>query len=233
MCVRYNLLKAQSTIETIAEYIASQLEAPPETAPRYNVTLTHTMPVVALKSAQPQVHLMMWGLVPHYERTKKAQKRMLPNAKAETARTLSPFKDGVTKRRCLVPASGFYEWETKGKLKLPHLFTLREDEPFAFAGFWEPGDANVPDSYTILTTEPNDLIKPIHHRMPVILTRKTMKAWLGSSALSDSDYRKLTQPIDADAMQTRAVNRYVNNSRHDGPQCLAPPDEEPRDLVLF
>jgi len=232
MCVRYNLLKAQSTIEAIADYIASQLEAPAEDTPRYNVTLSHTMPVVALKSDRPQIHPMMWGLVPHYERT-KAQKRMLPNAKAETARTLSPFKDGVAKRRCLVPATGFYEWETKGKLKLPHLFTLRDDAPFAFAGFWEPGDKDIPDSYTILTTEPNDLIKPIHHRMPVILTRKTMKPWLGSAALSDSDYRELTQPIGADAMQSRAVNRYVNNSRHDGPQCLAPPDEEPRDLVLF
>ena len=105
--------------------------------------------------------------------------------------------------------------------------------PFAFAGFWEPGDENVPDSYTILTTKPNALIKPIHHRMPVILTRKTMKPWLGSADLSDSDYRDLTQPISADEMQSRAVNRYVNNSRHDGPQCLAPPDEEPRDLVLF
>jgi len=232
MCVRYNLLKAQSTIEAIADYIASQLNAPEEDAPRYNVTLSHTMPVVALKNDLPQVHQMRWGLVPHYERT-KTQKRMLPNAKAETARMLSPFQDGVAKRRCLVPANGFYEWETQGKLKLPHLFTLKDEVPFAFAGFWDPGDGNIPDSYTILTTEPNDLIKPIHHRMPVILTRKTMKPWLGSTILSNSDYRELTRPVSADAMQTRAVNRYVNNSRHDGPQCLAPPDEEPRDLVLF
>jgi len=232
MCVRYNLLKVQSTIEAIADYIASQLEAPDEKASSYNVTLSHTMPVVALKNNRPQVHSMMWGLVPHYERN-KAQKRMLPNAKAETARTLSPFKDGVAKRRCLVPANGFYEWETKGKLKLPHLFTLKDEVPFAFAGFWEPGDKDTTDSYTILTTEPNDLIKPIHHRMPVILTRETMKPWLGSAPLSDFDYRKLTRPVSADAMQTRAVNRYVNNSRHEGPQCLAPPDEEPHDLVLF
>lgn len=232
MCVRYNLLKAQSTIDAIAESIASQLAGAVEDTPRYNVTLTHTMPVVALKTDQPQVHPMMWGLVPYYERG-KAQKRMLPNAKAETARTLSPFKEGVASRRCLIPATGFYEWETQGKLKLPHLFTLKDDAPFAFAGFWEPGNEEIPDSYTILTTEPNELIAPIHHRMPVILTHKTMKPWLGSSTLSDSDYQELTRPISADSMQTRAVNRYVNNSRHDGPQCLAPPDEEPRDLVLF
>lgn len=232
MCVRYNLLKANSTIEAIAEYIASQLATPADDAPRYNVTLSHTMPVVASKESGPEVHAMMWGLVPYYERS-KAQKRMLPNAKAETARTLAPFKEGVATRRCLVPANGFYEWETKGKLKLPHLFTLRDEEPFAFAGFWEPEDEDIPDSYTILTTEPNDLVAPIHHRMPVILTQKTMKPWLGTSPLSDSDYREITRPIDADEMQSRPVNRYVNNSRHDGPQCLAPPDEEPRDLVLF
>tara|TARA_R110002094_G_scaffold3694_1_gene11923 strand:+ start:81 stop:779 length:699 start_codon:yes stop_codon:yes gene_type:complete len=232
MCVRYNLLKAKSTIEAIADYIASQLSTPVEDTPRYNVTLSHTMPVVALKTAHPQVYPMMWGLVPHYERT-KAQKRMLPNAKAETARKLSPFKEGVAHRRCLIPANGFYEWKTKGKLKLPHLLTLKDDAPFAFAGFWEPGNEDIPDSYTILTTEPNELIAPIHHRMPVILTRETMKPWLGSSPLTDSDYQELTRPINAVSMQSRAVNRYVNNSRHDGPQCLAPPDEEPRDLVLF
>jgi len=232
MCVRYNLLAAASTIEAIAEYIASQLAVPPEEPPRYNVTLTHTMPVVALKHGRPHVHPMMWGLVPHYERS-NVPKRMLPNARMETARTLAPFKEGVAKRRCLVPANGFYEWETKGKLKSPHLFTLKDDAPFAFAGCWEPGDEATPDSYTILTTEPNTLISPIHHRMPVILTKKTMRSWLGATALSDSDYRELTHPINAGEMQSRAVNRYVNNSRHDGPQCLAPPDEEPRELELF
>ena len=232
MCVRYTLHKGQATIDAIAEYIASQLASPAEDKPRYNVTISHTMPVVALKNSSPAVHPMRWGLVPQYERT-KAQKRMLPNAKAETARTLAPFRDGVAKRRCLVPANGFYEWETKGKLKLPHLFTLQDETPFAFAGFWEPGNEDSPDSYTILTTVPNELIAPIHHRMPVILTQKTMKPWLGTSSLSDSDYRDLTQPISADQMQSRAVNRYVNNSRHEGPQCLAPPDEEPRELVLL
>lgn len=232
MCVRYNLLKAKSTIQAIADLIASELAAPVEDIPRYNVTLTHTMPVIASKTGHPEVHPMMWGLIPHYERT-KAQKRLLPNAKAETAQTLSPFKDGIARRRCLIPANGFYEWETKGKLKFPHLFTLKDEAPFAFAGFWEPGDEHLPDTYTILTTEPNPLIAPIHHRMPVILTSQTMKPWLGSSPLSHSKYQELTQPISADSMQTRPVNRFVNNSRHDGPQCLAPPDEEPRDLVLF
>lgn len=232
MCVRYTLHQGKSAIDVIAEQIARELATPADIAPRYNVTLTHTMPVVAIKSREPVLASMMWGLVPPSSHPTLSQ-RMLPNAKAETARTLGPFMNATARRRCLIPANGFYEWETRGKSKWPHLFTLKDEMPFAFAGIWEPGDGDTPDSYAILTTKPNALVASIHQRMPVILTGKLMAQWLGHEPLAESNYHQITQPIAAQEMQSRPVNRYVNNSRHEGPECLTAPDEEPRELVLY
>ena len=231
MCVRYTLHQPDEALEAIARALARKLALPEGTKPRYNVTLSHVMPVVATGADGPEVRGMMWGLVPFYER-KKAQMRMLPNAKAETAATLTAFREGVAKRRCLVPANGFYEWQTLGKLKLPHLFTLRNGAPFAFAGIWEPAEDTTPATYGILTTTPNDLVAPIHNRMPVILTPELMPRWLGGEPLPEAEYRALTQPLPADQMQERQVSRYVSNSRHEGPQCLAPPEQAPPELPL-
>jgi putative SOS response-associated peptidase YedK len=166
-----------------------------------------------------------------YERN-KPQMRMLPNAKAETAATLAAFKQSVAKRRCLVPANGFYEWQTVGRLKLPYLFTLKNEEPFAFAGIWEPAEGDTPETYGILTTVPNELVAHIHHRMPVMLTPETMPRWLGDEPLPEAEYRELTMPLAAEKMQVRPVNRFVNNSRNEGPQCLDPPEEAPPELAL-
>jgi len=215
----------------IAKALARKLAPPKWAKPKYNVTLTNVMPVVAVGTGGPEVRGMMWGLVPYYER-KKPQMRMLPNAKAETAATLAAFKQSVAKRRCLVPANGFYEWQTQGKLKLPHLFTLKDEEPFAFAGIWEPAEGNTPETYGILTTAPNELVSPIHNRMPVILTPETMPRWLGSEPLPETEYRELTKSLPAEKMQERPVSRFMNNSRNEGPQCLEPPEEAPPELPL-
>ena len=126
MCVRYTLHKTDAALAAIAQALASKLARPDWVQPKYNVTLTHIMPVVAKGPDQPEIRGMRWGLAPFYERA-KAQRKLLPNAKAETATTLGTFQQGVAKRRCHVPANGFYEWQTLGKLKLPHLFTLKDE----------------------------------------------------------------------------------------------------------
>ncbi len=249
MCVRYTFHRPDEALAKIAAALARKLAPLPEWArPRFNVTLTHVMPAVAAGTDGPELRGMVWGLVPFYERS-KPQRRMLPNAKAETATTLSAFKQSVATRRCLVPANGFYEWQAVGKLKLPHLFTLRDEEPFAFAGIWEPGEeeaeveqegterkegraGSMPGSFAILTTTPNDLVAPIHNRMPVILTADAMRRWLGSDPLPEEEYRSLTAPLPADRMQARPVSRYVSNSRNDGPQCHAAPDAPSPELAL-
>jgi hypothetical protein len=232
MCVRYTLHQSDAALKAISRALAKTLTAAVAAEPRYNVTLTHRMPVVAAGGGgEAEVRGMVWGLVPFYERA-KTPRRMLPNAKAETATTLAAFKDGVAHRRCLVPANGFYEWKTVGKTKLPHLFTLRDGEPFAFAGIWEPSDGDLPETFGVLTTEPNAMVAPIHDRMPVLLTEATMARWLGAAPLAGEEYRMLTQPLPAERMSVRPVNRFVSNSRNDGPQCLEPPEDAPPELNL-
>jgi putative SOS response-associated peptidase YedK len=225
MCVRYTLHKTDAALAAIAQALARKL-APPEWAkPKYNVTLTNVTPVVATGEGGAEVRGMMWGIVPAFAR-KNEKMRMFPNAMAEKALKSPAWRSAVAKRRCLVPANGFYEWETVGTMKYPHLFTLRDEEPFAFAGIWEPAAEKLPETFAILTTAPNEIVKPYHHRMPVLLTKETMPRWLGSEPLEPDEYAALTRPLDPDRMTQREVNRYVNKSGNEGPECLAPP--EPR-----
>ena len=174
---------------------------------------------------------MMWGYVPFYEQG-KTRMRLLPNAQAETAAASPAFRQAAARRRCLVPANGFYEWEVAGRLRLPHVFMLQEEEPFAFAGIWERGPEQRPDTFAVLTTTPNELVGRIHHRMPVVLTADTMGRWLGDQPLPAPEYAALTRPLAVARMTVRPVNRFVSNSRNEGPQCLAPPDEAPPELPL-
>jgi putative SOS response-associated peptidase YedK len=233
MCVRYTPHKTDAALAAIAKALAKHL-APPEWAkPKYNITLTHVVPAVTLENREPVVRGLMWGLVPFYERN-KPQMRMMPNAKAETAATSTAFREAIARRRCLIPANGFYEWETRGRLKLPHLFTLRDEKPFAFAGIWETGtDETLPPGFAILTTAPNAVVSPYHHRMPVMLTQDTMARWLGDGEpLPPAAYEAVTAPLAPERMQERPVNRFVNSAKNDGPQCLEPPDAEPPELAL-
>ncbi|MGH7997500.1 MAG: SOS response-associated peptidase [Opitutaceae bacterium] len=231
MCVRYVLYRSDAALASISRALACRL-APPEWAkPRYNVTVTDVMPVVAASPAGPEVRGMMWGCVPPHERS-KPKMRMWPNAKAETAPATGLWKAGAARRRCLVPADGFYEWQTVGRLKRPYYFTLRGEEPFAFAGLWEEAEGNVPETFAILTTCPNSLVASIHHRMPVILTPGAMPRWLGSEPLPEEDYRALIQPLPAHHMAARPVDPYVNRCGNEGPRCLAPAGESQPEFAL-
>ncbi|HTT56168.1 MAG TPA: SOS response-associated peptidase [Opitutaceae bacterium] len=223
MCVRYVLHKTDAALAAIAQALSRSLAKPDWVQPRFNVALTNVMPVVAAGGAGPELRGMMWGYVPFYERG-KPRMRLLPNAKAEMAPESPAFRQAAARRRCLVPANGFYEWRTVGREKEPHVFMLQGEEPFAFAGLWEPGAEQQPETFAILTTEPNELVRPIHNRMPVILTLATMARWLGDQPLPAPEYAALIRPLDAARMTGRPVNRFVSNSRHEGPQCLAPPD---------
>lgn len=153
--------------------------------------------------------------------------RLLANARSETAARLPAFRRAVAERRCLVPANGFYEWMSIGGVKRPHLFTLGGEEPFAFAGIWDPAAGAFPETYCILTTAPNELVARVHDRMPVILTADTMPRWLGDAPLAAAELMDLVAPIAAGRMESRPVSRYVSNSRNEGPQCHAPPEEAP------
>ncbi len=224
MCVRYTLHNLEAALSAIARALDRQFASPEWARPKHNITLTHVVSTVAISDGEPVVRGMAWGLVPPYA---GGAAQLMPNAAAEKAASSPAFREATATRRCLVPANGFYEWATAGKLKLPHLFTLRDEEPFAFAGIWSPrADADLPPAFAILTTVPNELVAPIHHRMPVILTRETMPRWIGTAPLPAAEYHALTRPLDYRRMQQRPVSRFVNNSRNDGPQCLAPAEPD-------
>jgi putative SOS response-associated peptidase YedK len=225
MCVRYTLHKTDAALAAISRALGVLLEAPEGTRPRYNVSLTDTMPVVALAAGSPVVRAMRWGMVPASDRG-KARPRLLANARSETASALPAFRNALARRRALVPANGFYEWLNRAGVKKPYLFTLRNEQPFAFAGIWEQAVDGLPETYCLLTTEPNDIVASVHNRMPVILTPETMPRWLGDRPLEAADLADLVRPISADCMESRPVSRFMSNSRHEGPGCLAPPDDE-------
>lgn len=229
MCVRYTLHQPEAALAAIAGALPAHLPAPDWCAPRYNATLTHVLPVVALGPEGPVVRAMRWGLAPAW-RTAAAGgagggPRLLPNATAEKAATSPLFRGATARRRALVPANGFYEWRRLGRARLPQLFTLRGEEPFAFAGIWEPAATDgEPPAFAILTTVPNALVAPIHDRMPVLLPRERLAAWLGAEPLAAAAYHALTRPLEPARMAARPVSTYVNATRHEGPGCHAPPE---------
>ncbi len=231
MCVRYTLHRTDAALGAISKALGVLLETPEWAQPRYNVTLTDTMPVVASAESGPGVHAMRWGIIPHGERA-SARPRLLANARSETATTMPAFRKAVASRRCLVPANGYYEWIARGGVKLPYLFTLAGEEPFALAGIWDPAMDNLPETYCLLTTQPNELAAKVHDRMPVIVAGDTMARWIGGSPLAAEEYASLVRPIEAARMESRRVSRYVSSSRNQGPQCLAPPDEAPPEPEL-
>jgi putative SOS response-associated peptidase YedK len=224
VCVRYTLHKLDAVLAVIAEALAMEIGGEVPSEPRYNIALTQMAPVVALREARPRVREMMWGYVPRHERGSRGA-RLRPNAKSETVAVLPSFREAARRRRCLVPANGFYEWRSEGGVKYPHLFTLRDGEPFALAGIWDEGGDDSPETFSVLTTRPNAVVMPIHHRMPVVLTAKTMARWLGDRPLSSAELAELTQPLSEQRLSVRPVSRFVNDARHEGPGCVAAPDE--------
>lgn len=234
MCVRYTLHETDAALAAISRALGSHLALPDWVTPRYNVSLASMMPVIATADTGPEVRAMMWGLIAPagpergHGPGRRAAPRLIANARAETAAHLPVFRPGVERRRCLVPANGFYEWRTEAGVKQPHLFLLRDREPFAFAGIWEPAGEGRPETYCILTTGPNKVVAPIHNRMPVILTGETMPRWIGSEPLGDSERRELVRPLAPELMTEVRVNRHVNSTRNEGPMCLSAPEVPPQ-----
>jgi putative SOS response-associated peptidase YedK len=145
------------------------------------------------------------------------------NARSETAADKPMFRHALKKRRCLVPASGFYEWLATGGRKQPYCFRSWDEKPFAFAGLWErwEGPDGPVESCAILTTGANELVRPVHDRMPVILPRLHWQAWLDRDLQEAAAVVPLLRPYPSDAMRAYPVSLLVNNPRNDRPECLA------------
>jgi putative SOS response-associated peptidase YedK len=200
--------------------------APPDPLPssRYNVPPGTGLPAIraSARGGREAVSLR-WGLLPSWTR---APANAPVNARAETVAHKPVFREAFRKRRCLIPASGFYEWQTFGRLKQPWLFRLRDEAPFCFAGLWEswqPPDHDTPiETCAIVTTSPNALLAPIHDRMPVVLTGKSWEAWIDPRTTDPSVLEPLLQPWPADLMSGVPVSPRMNSPRVDDEGCWLP-----------
>ncbi|MDY0167321.1 MAG: SOS response-associated peptidase [Thermoguttaceae bacterium] len=224
MCGRFTL---RAPASVIAEHFDLPGELPP-LAPRYNIAPTQPVPVVRLDShATPlrrEMAALHWGLIPHWAKDASIGSRMI-NARADTVAEKPAYKAALRRRRCLLPADGFYEWHSEGGRKQPYFFSLQGDGLFAFAGLWERWegpDHTCIESCTLLTTEPNPLVRPIHNRMPVLLPQDAYDLWLDPAEQDPGRLLPLLCPYPAGPMRARAVSTVVNSPRNDSPDCIAP-----------
>ncbi len=200
-------------------------------APTYNAAPQSTQPVVRQNrdSGNREFALMRWGLVPFWAKDPKFGYSTI-NARAEEAASKPAYREALKKRRCLVPADAFYEWQRiSEKDKQPYAFALKSGEPYALAGLWEswkPQEGPPLETFTILTTDPNELMQSIHNRMPVILEPRDYERWLGPEGENGGDPARppvdLLRPYPAEKMKAWQVNQRVGNVRNNDPELLEP-----------
>ncbi len=195
-------------------------------APRYNIAPSQEVPVIVRNESRDEAKLMKWGLVPSWAQDPSMGQRMI-NARSETLLEKPSFKNLVATRRCLVPADGFYEWRREGNRKVPMWIHLKKREPFAFAGLWDCWLDRDNDSelytFTIITTQANALLRPIHNRMPVIYDKEMGRQWLEES-FGDQPMilAAVLQPLPSDLMEAHEVSTLVNSPENDTAACIQP-----------
>jgi putative SOS response-associated peptidase YedK len=217
MCGRYRLARHK---ELLVEKYGIDLD---DWAPRYNIAPGQYAPVIVQDPKEPRRHgvQMRWGLVPSWAADPNAGYKMI-NARAETVAVKPAFRDSLKQRRCLVPADGFYEWRKSGGSKTPFCFTMKEETIFAFAGIWDSWrdpQGQTLETFCILTTTPNALVREVHDRMPVILPEESCDLWLDPGLQKTEAVCDLLQPFDARLMRRYEVSRRVNFVAHDDPAC--------------
>ena len=198
-----------------------------ELPPRYNISPTQLVAVV--RGLERHVTHLRWGLVPFWAKHPKEGARLI-NARSETVATKPAFRRAVKKRRCLVPADGYFEWVGEGKKKQPYWIRMHDDGPFLMAGIWdrwrdktadETADETEPlETFSILTTAANRIASEIHDRMPVILGPNDYDRWLDPELENVEDLSYMFEPYDAREMRLDAVSTRVNSARNDDPGCV-------------
>ncbi|MBF0194860.1 MAG: SOS response-associated peptidase [Magnetococcales bacterium] len=232
MCGRFAQLNGFSEI-----VMTAGARVPLEFLPRYNIAPSQKVPVVRRVTGfdVPVVDELLWGLIPFWAKSADIGGRLI-NARSESVTLKPAFRSAYKARRCLIPVDGFYEWKRDGVGgKCPYYIGMADKRPFALGGLWESwkgSDGSVVETFTVLTTEPNEIMKPIHKRMPLIIDHNNFNIWLDNEVCKTSAIDKLLSPYQAQDMQAIVVNSFVNNARNEGPGCIAPPEED-RQLSLF
>lgn len=230
MCGRYTL---HHTPDEITErFPVRQLRFDWE--PRYNIAPSQCLPVIR-DGSEWRLDGLQWGLVPFWAKEAKVGNQLI-NARAETISTKPAFRHAFTKRRCLIPADGFYEWRKSGRERWPVHIRLKGGGLFAFAGLWEewhpPGGAQLL-TFTIITVPANSLLETVHPRMPAILRPENEARWLdpGGGQVASPDF--LFQTPSADEFELYPVSRRVNSPACEGPGCLEPEKSKPVQQTLL
>lgn len=224
MCGRYTILPNAETWTKafgLSDDIANQVSI---LSPNYNVAPTQNVPILRdnHEAGKRELAFIRWGLLPSWAKDTKFSYRTI-NARAETVAEKPSFRAAFRKRRCLVPASSFFEWRKVESRKQPHLIQMQDDSPFAFAGLWEswhnPQDESIVQSCTIIVTDANEFMKPIHDRMPVILNPDDYGRWLDPTA---DDGRSLLRPCPSEWLASYPVSTYVNSPKNNDSRCIQP-----------
>ncbi|MBI5302641.1 MAG: SOS response-associated peptidase [Chloroflexi bacterium] len=220
MCGRFII---QSDLEQIQlAFNIAQVNA--EVKPNYNVAPTQQVVAVVQRDGQNVLDAMRWGLIPVWAKDMAIGSKMI-NARAETVAEKASFKRPLKSRRCLIVADGFYEWQKTGAQKIPMFIQLKSKKPFGFAGLydvWKSPDDEWIASCTIITTSANELMKPIHERMPVILPKTSYKSWLNPANQDLGELVTLLQPYPADKMIAYPVSSLVNSPRNNSAELIRP-----------
>lgn len=228
MCGRFTLRTSAQEVARVFRLTGTVGEL----ALRYNIAPSQMVAAVRTDAAdQRQLVFLRWGLVPSWADDPTIGNRMI-NARAETVAEKPSFRKAFAARRCLILADGFYEWQKTGTTakapKQPYYITMRDDRPFAFAGLWECNTrcGEPLETTTIITTVANELMQPIHDRMPVIVPAEQQDLWLDPAVQELECLLPLLTPFESSAMQAIPVSQRVNNPRNESPECIVPMSAE-------
>jgi len=196
---------------------------PQNLKPNYNLAPTQDVPVI-INDGSNHLAMFRWGLIPFWAKDLAIGNKLI-NARAETVDEKPSFQLSLQRKRCLIVADGFYEWKKEGSTKRPYRITLKTKELFGFAGLWDTWKSPtgvIVNSCSIITTTPNELMAPIHKRMPVILPWEVEQVWMDQGVIDSSFLKTLLMPYPADQMIAYEVSTLVNSPKNKGTECLAP-----------
>lgn len=228
MCGRYIIISGRKIFATF-ELLRTldDRNVPYLTVPRYNAAPMQKLPIIVNRHGEMQTLEAQWWIIPHWSKTGKPDTQFPAfNARAERVATSRLFSAYFKARRCLVPVDGFYEWKKgEGKDKIPMCIRMKDEKPFMLAGVysvWKDKEENEVPSFAIITTDANELMAPIHNRMPVILDPKDFERWLDPENHDTASLMHMLVPFPSEPMKAYPVSRYVNNARNEGEECIQP-----------
>ena len=210
-------------LQTLAERFGIESE-PTSFEPKYNIAPGQNVSVIIKDGDEKKCVIMRWGLVPQWSNDPLIGFQMI-NARGETVAQKPSFKNSLRKRRCIVPCSGFYEWnKVDKKTKIPYHIKPKNDQFFGFAGLWDTWNRDGGDltTFAIITTTPNELIEPIHDQMAVILSKEDEQIWLDPNNQNPDELVTLLKPYPSEEMQAYEISSFVSNARNEGPECIDP-----------